>query len=278
MTNRIDLHIHSTASDGMFTPSELVGLALEKQMVVIAVTDHDTTAGVEEALAAARGTNLTVIPGVEINTTVPGNAELHILGYHIDCQYAPLQERLRALRESRRVRAQEMIDRLAEAGYPLAWDRLLELAGPGSIGRPHIAQAMVEAHYVHTIEHAFRLYIGRGASAYVERDKLSPEDAIDLIRAAGGTPVLAHPSQVIERLPSLVRAGLAGLEAYYYGYDPAERRFLAKLAEKHHLIATGGSDFHGPGITSAGDLGQIDVPESAVEGLNAYASRSPVNS
>jgi predicted metal-dependent phosphoesterase TrpH len=273
MSARIDLHLHSTASDGAYTPSELVRLALAKKLQVIALTDHDTTGGIEEIQGAARGTGLTVIPGVEISTDVPGNQELHILGYYIDHRYEPLQRQLLRLRQSRMERARKMIEILDRAGCHIDWDHLLALAGKGSIGRPHIAQALVEANYVDSIEDAFRLYLGRGAAAYVLRYKLSPQDAIKLILAAGGAPVLAHPSQVIEHIPALSQAGLAGLEVYYYNYPEPEKRFLAGLARKHNLIATGGSDFHGPGVTSTAELGSVDVPWSAFEELRAYAAR-----
>jgi predicted metal-dependent phosphoesterase TrpH len=277
MINGIDLHLHSTASDGRYTPTQLVELALQKELRAIALTDHDTTDGIEEALSAAQQAGLTVIPGVEISTNVSGDLELHILGYYIDHRHVPLQKRLQGLRESRLVRAREILRLLAKAGLPLPWERVLAMAGHGSIGRPHIAQAMVEAHYVNSVENAFRLYIGKGGPAYVERHKLAPGDAITLVRQAGGVPVLAHPSQVTEYIPSLVRAGLAGLEVYYNGYEEAEKQSLAKLASKHGLIATGGSDFHGPGITSAAELGQVGVPWSAVEQLQAQceAQRNP---
>jgi predicted metal-dependent phosphoesterase TrpH len=244
-------------------------------MRAIAVTDHDTTAGVEEALEAAQGTDLTVIPGVEISTDVPGVSELHILGYYIDWHYAPLQERLRSLRASRLNRARKMVERLAETGLPLQWEKLLDVADSGTIGRPHVAQAMVDAEYVDSVESAFALYIGRGAPAYVERDKLAPEEAIRLIRDAGGAPVLAHPRHLIEHLPALVKSGLAGLEVWYNGYEEPEKRFLAGLAAKHGIIATGGSDYHGSGITSATDMGQVDVPDLVLEQLAPYADRWP---
>jgi predicted metal-dependent phosphoesterase TrpH len=274
MSSRIDLHLHSTASDGRYTPTELIRLALAKGLQVIALTDHDTTEGTKEALNAARGTGLTVIPGVEISTDVPGNYELHILGYHIDHRHTGLQERLQKLRRSRLDRARQTLERLAQTGCPVSWEHLVTLAGGGVIGRPHIAQALVDAHYVDSVESAFRLYIGRGAPAYIERLKLSPQDAIWMILEAGGVPVLAHPSQIVEHIPALVRAGLVGLEVYYPGYIEAEQRFLANLARKHKLIATGGSDFHGPGITAAADLGIVDVPWSAVEQLQAHAERT----
>ena len=274
MSSRIDLHLHSTASDGIFTPTELVRLALDKGIQVIALTDHDTTQGIQEALDAARGTGLTVIPGVEVSTDVPGPHELHILGYHIDHHHLGLQQHLAALHHSRLDRARRMLDRLAQAGCPLSWERVAHLSHGGVIGRPHIAQALVDARYVDSVESAFRLYIGRGAPAYVERLKLDPEDVIEVILDAGGVPVLAHPSRVIEHIPALTRAGLVGIEAYYPTYPEPEQHYLAQLARKHKLIATGGSDFHGPGITGAADIGIVDVPYSAVEQLAAQARRT----
>ena len=272
MTSRIDLHIHSTASDGLYTPAELVQRALAKGLQIIALTDHDTTKGIEGALNAARGTGLTVIPGIEISTDVPGENELHILGYCIDHCHLELQRRLERLGTSRVQRARKTLERLAQAGYPLSWEHLIELAGGGVIGRPHIAQALVDAHHVDSVEDAFRRYLARGAPAYVERFRFSPPEAIQMIRDAGGVPVLAHPRRVIEHIPGLVRLGLAGLEAYYPSYPPAEQQFLVGLARKHNLIVTGGSDFHGPGITEADDLGIVDVPWSTAEQLMACAS------
>jgi predicted metal-dependent phosphoesterase TrpH len=167
-----------------------------------------------------------------------------------------------------------MLDQLAQAGCPLSWEDVTHQSNGGVIGRPHIAQALVDARYVDSVESAFRLYIGRGAPAYVERLKLNPEDVIQAILDTGGAPVLAHPSRVTEHIPTLARAGLLGIEAYYPSYPEPERRYLANLARKHKLIATGGSDFHGPGITGAADIGIVDVPYSAVEQLAARTRRT----
>jgi predicted metal-dependent phosphoesterase TrpH len=196
MKSRIDLHLHSTASDGILTPTDLVRVALDKGLEVIALTDHDTTDGVEEAIEAARGTSLTVIPGVEVSTDVPGSNELHILGYHIDPQHAELGARLSALRHARVDRARRTLTRLAQAGCPLSWDHLVELSQGDVIGRPHIAQALVEAGHVDTVHSAFRQYLARGRPAYIERYKLTPHQALEAVLAAGGVPVLAHPSRV----------------------------------------------------------------------------------
>lgn len=273
MNGGVDLHLHSTASDGQWTPAELVELALQKGLQAIALTDHDTTEGVDEALRAAQGTRLRVIPGVEISTDAPGHHDLHILGYYIDHHDASLREQLEMLRQSRLDRARKIVRALDQAGCPVSWERVSALAGEGSVGRPHIALALVEAEHVDSVESAFHRFLGRGALAYIPRLKLSPPDAIRLILASGGVPVLAHPRHLIEHIPRLVRVGLAGLEVYYNGYIEAERHFLAKLAIKHHLIATGGSDFHGPGITSATDIGHPEVPISVVEQLEKAVRR-----
>lgn len=273
-TSQVDLHLHSTASDGIHTPARLVQICLEQGLRFISLTDHDSTGGIREALAAAAGTPLTVIPGVEISTDANAANEIHILGYYVDCSYGPLQERLTTLRESRSNRAHKVVDLLAANGVPVSWERIHDLAGSGSIGRPHIAQALVEARYVDSVETAFRRYLGRGAPAYVPRDKLSPQEAIHLIWEAGGIPVLAHPSRVIEHLPALVEAGLTGLEAYYDGYLEPEVTFLVGLANKYGLIATGGTDFHGAGITSITAPGTTYVPLSAVNALQERVRRA----
>ena len=268
MKSRIDLHLHSTASDGTLSPTELVRAALGMGLTTIALTDHDTTGGIREALDAARGSNLTVIPGVEISTDVPGANELHILGYHVDPQHAQLEARLSALRHARVDRARRTLACLAQAGCPLSWDHLVELSQGDVIGRPHIAQALVDAGHIDTVHNAFRYYLAKGRSAYVDRYKLTPHEAIEIIFAAGGIPVLAHPRHVLSHIPSLVRAGLAGLEAFYPTYPEPEQTFLVNLARKHDLIVTGGSDFHGPGITEASEPAVVYVPPYTVAELS----------
>jgi predicted metal-dependent phosphoesterase TrpH len=206
---------------------------------------------------------------VEISTDVPGNNELHILGYHIDPQHAQLEARLLALRHARVDRARRTLTCLAQAGCPLSWDHLIDLSQGDVIGRPHIAQALVDAGHVDSVHSAFRHYLAKGRPAYVERYKLTPHEAIETILAAGGIPVLAHPRHVLSHIPSLVRAGLAGLEAFYPTYPDPEQVFLVNLARKHHLIVTGGSDFHGPGITEASEPAVVYVPAYAVTELSA---------
>ncbi|MGB5933380.1 MAG: PHP domain-containing protein [Anaerolineae bacterium] len=265
---RCDLHIHSTASDGAYSPSQLVKMALAKGLGAISLTDHDSTEGIDLALQAAQGTPLEVIPGVEISAEV-GSEEAHILGYYIDHHYEPLQERLRAIRDFRRHRAWKMIERLKDLGMPLSRKRVAEIAGEGSMGRPHIARAMMEKGYVSSTSEAFVNYIGRNGPAYVSRYKITPLGATKMILEAGGLPVLAHPLEVLGLLPELACAGLVGLEAYYGQYSPEQSQDLARWAKKYGLITTGGSDFHGPGILETPALGEVSIPEEVVPRLQA---------
>ncbi len=268
----VDLHVHTTASDGQLSPTEIVHQALEIGLAAIAITDHDTTEGIAEALGAAKGTGLDVIPGVEISTDIP-YAKVHILGYHISYRDPGLCNELERFRASRLDRAQRMVTKLSRMGLPVEWERVRQIASGESIGRPHIAQALLEKGYVSSPEEAFRLYIGRNGPAYVERYKLSPPEALRIILAANGLPVLAHPLHATRLVPELAEQGLVGLEAYYTGYAPDEIEFLLHLAAQHRLIATGGSDFHGENVLPGHELGGVQVPRTVVENLRAYRER-----
>jgi len=201
---RADFHLHTTASDGMLSPQELVSKASDIGLDVIAITDHDCIKGIPSALEAARSyPELTVIPGVEINTDIP-RGEVHILGYYIDCYNTELNHILEELCLSRYERSRKMVEKLADSGIHLEWSRVLDIAGPDCIGRPHIARAMMEHGYISSLREAFLHYIGRDGIAYVERKKLTPIEAVRLIRRAGGTPVIAHPA-TIRRLATIIR-------------------------------------------------------------------------
>ncbi len=264
---RIDLHTHSNASDGELTPAELVRLALERGLTTIALTDHDSVAGIDAAQQAARGTALQVIPGVELSADVP-QGEVHVLGYFVDWRAADFEAMLEKFREGRYGRAEKMARKLTALGAPVSFERIKEIAGDASIGRPHVAQALVEAGHVMTVTEAFDKYIGRNGPAYVERFRLTPEDAVALILRAGGVPVLAHPREVTDWVFPLVKAGMLGLEVHYGMYDDATRAELARLAKQYGLIATGGSDFHGLNkMGHLSGLGQNDVPPEVVEKL-----------
>jgi predicted metal-dependent phosphoesterase TrpH len=272
--SRVDLHIHSTASDGALSPEEVVGESVRRGLSVIALTDHDTVNGVVPALAAAEAfPGLRVVPGVELSTDV-AQGEVHILGYFIDYSDGELLARLERMRNSRRERAQEMIARLGDLGVNIDWSRVQEIAGEGSVGRPHLAQAMVEGGYVGSLKEAFDSYIGRGGPAYVERRKLTPAAAVELILRVRGLPVLAHPLTVADPetlVIELKAAGLIGIEAHYKDYSAADVGKLLSLAESHQLAVTGGSDYHGLDTESEAGIGSVEVPLSAAEHLMALA-------
>lgn len=271
----IDLHTHSHYSDGTDAPADLMRLAYQEGLRIVALTDHDCTDGLAEARAAAaelRG--LEVIPGIELSCEYT-DREVHVLGYFLEIDNAPLQARLAELREARRTRADRILDRLDALGLALDRDRVREIAGTGAFGRPHIARALMEAGHVESINEAFDRYLARGRPAYVERMRLTIPEAIAMIRQAGGAASIAHP-WALENLDGLLAeakaSGLAGLEAHYGRYDSGRVEELVALAAKHGLVATGGSDYHGankPDVT----LGCADVPVGSVTQLRERAGR-----
>jgi hypothetical protein len=268
--NEVDLHVHTTASDGALAPAELVARAARLGVRILAITDHDSTEGVAEALAAGRAHDIEVISAVEINTDVPG-AEVHVLGYFVDYTDPDFTAALARLRDGRVGRARLMAERLTEMGAAVTFERILAIAGDGAVCRPHVAQALLEAGHVTSYEEAFVRYIGRNSPAYVERPKFTPTEACALIRRAGGVPVLAHPAgfdrfgaikPVVDLdagLPALIAAGLMGIEVYYPGYDAITLEYLMGVARRFGLLVTGGSDFH---VSRARDpdLGSVYVP------------------
>ncbi|MDZ7378801.1 MAG: PHP domain-containing protein [candidate division KSB1 bacterium] len=276
----VDLHLHTTASDGRLTPTQLVRLCVQRGLRVIAITDHDTTDGLAEGRAAARRyPQLTLIPGVEFSTDVPGD-EIHLLGYFLSDEDTVLQEVLGRFRKGRLERAQKMLERLRSFGMDLSWERVLEIAGSASsVGRPHIAQAMLEKGYVSSLKEAFDRWIGRTGPAYVEREKFVPTDTVRFIRQRGGVPVLAHPRD-IRNLPrwlgELKEAGLTGMEVYYGDYTPAQVNALLGMAKEHALLPTGGSDYHAFGTPGEVEPGSVGPPWETVERLMTLA-KAPVS-
>ncbi|MHB9032911.1 MAG: PHP domain-containing protein [Anaerolineae bacterium] len=238
------MHLHTTISDGLFTPQQVVELALRQDLRVISITDHDAVEGVSPAQEIAQDSNLVVIPGVELSTETL-DSEVHILGYFIDINNPQLNDTLGQLRDGRLNRAQTVLAKLDALGMPLDWEVVQGISGAGAMGRPHIAQAMLQAGYVETTQQAFTQYLGRSGAAYVPRFKVSPEQAITLIRQAGGIAVLAHPWYVQHLVGGLAQQGLAGLEAYYSGYSADMSAALVRLAKQNGMIVTCGSDFHG---------------------------------
>ena len=248
---RIDLHTHSTHSDGTFGAAELVRLAAERDLQVVALTDHDTTNGLPEALATGLEVGIQVVPGVEFSAEYLGTS-VHILCYWMDGEDPALQLELRRLREDRFRRGELMVEKLGSLGLPVEFERVREIAGDATIVRPHIAQAMVEAGVVATEKEAFDRYIGDGGPAHVAKHALDPLDAVALIEVAGGVCALAHPGmwgdqssvpdELIERMAA---AGMRGLEVDHPDHTPEARERYRALADRLGLIATGGSDCHG---------------------------------
>lgn len=267
--SKVDLHIHSTTSDGVLTPSEVVCLALEREMNVIALTDHDTLGGVAEAQQAAASTRLEVIAGVEVSSEGEWG-DLHILGYYVDPENGPLQDMMQAMQNARLGRARKMVQRLGKLGMPLEWEEVQALAGGESVGRPHVARALLNRGYVVTLQDAFDRFLANGGPAYVPRLKLTPSQVIQAIVEAGGVAALAHPGHywtALELLSEFVGYGMRGLEVYYPNHSPAEIEVLLRLCREHGLIATGGSDFHGPGFEEGAPLGSVYVPPECVAQL-----------
>jgi len=268
----VDLHAHTTFSDGMLSPEDLVARAVDKRLAALAVTDHDTVEAIPRARAAA-GAVLQLVPGIEMSTAFEG-ADLHILGYYLDPEHGALRERLVGFQEERRRRALAIVERLRELGLPVDLDQVLALAGPGVIGRPHVAEAMVRAGLVTDFDEAFERYLGAQAPAYVPRPAFSPAEAIRLIHAADGVSVLAHPGSqmpdsVIERLRD---EGLRGIEVWHPQHGGATVRRYQALAQRLGLLTTGGSDFHGEHRSV--DLGDLPVPISVLDPLKQAAGVS----
>jgi predicted metal-dependent phosphoesterase TrpH len=268
----VDLHVHTTASDGELSPSEVVRIVLVAELTAVAITDHDSTDGLDEAIAAADRTTLSIVSGVELSVDEPSGKDVHVLGLLVDHRDAGLTAALRTLRADRMERARAITSMLSQAGIPVDLGAVAALAGAGSIGRVHIARALVDSGSARTVEEAFRLYIGRGAPFYVRKHTLDAAHAVDAIHAAGGVAVLAHPGVSGESaLPVLIAAGLDGIEAFHAEHTAADRTRFADLARRHGLLVTGGSDFHGPGLKSA-PLGGGECPDEAVESLRERAA------
>jgi predicted metal-dependent phosphoesterase TrpH len=271
---RADLHSHSTASDGTSTPAEVMRRARAAGLDVIALTDHDTVAGHDEA-RAARPAGLTLVPGMELSCRLDGHS-VHLLGYLFDPGDPELAAETARIRESRLRRAEEMVERLAELGVPVTWERVQAIAGEGVVGRPHVARAMVEAAVIGSPDQAFGPeWIGEGGRAYVPRYALDPARAIGLVRAAGGVSVLAHPRARGWDVPDdviadLAAAGLAGIEVWHPDQDQAQRTALQDLAARLNLVASGGSDDHGE--LTGYRLGSDTIAPDAYERLVSQAT------
>ena len=283
--SEVDLHLHTTFSDGTLSPTELVRLCASRGLKVIAVTDHDSTEGIQEALATAEEhPGVTIIPGIELSTDVPGS-EIHLLGYYVQYQDPQFQDTLLELREGRDQRARKIVEKLEALGVGVSWERVEELSGGGAIGRPHIAQAMVERGYVKYPRDAFDEYLGRNGPAYVGRTRLTPAMAVEMLAKNGALPVMAHPSfyttdddkdqtEVLkERLLELKQVGLVGVEVHYKDYSAEQVSQYAAIAEELELIPCGGSDYHAAGNPGEPEPGSVGPPMSTVELLRSTHQR-----
>jgi hypothetical protein len=280
MVSKGDFHTHSTASDGVLSPAALVDLVAGQGVVYHALTDHDSTEGIAEARkAAATKPNYRLIPGVEMGTDIEG-AEVHMLGLFLHPDDGELQTALRRLREGRVNRGYGIVEKLRAMGIMIEWERVQQIAGDASVGRPHIAQALVEAGYVSKVSEAFDKWISRNGPAYVERDKMTPEEAVRFIVGRGGIAVLAHPREVggfEALLPSLKAAGMSGIEVYYKDYPPDVVERLRTIADTFQLLPLGGSDYHGIFGNEEPLPGHMlsPVPESSIEWLLELAAKLP---
>lgn len=276
----VDLHLHSTASDGSVPPDELMELAAAQRLTTVALTDHDTLEGLPLAGKAAERLGIELVPGTELSLEYDGG--MHLVVLWLERREGPLQDRLEWLREGRTERNRRILEALAEAGILVTPEELAEQAGSGTIGRPHIAAVMMRKGYVTDIGSAFDLWLGRGRPAYASRPRLSPTEAVALARQSGAVPVLAHPHtlgitrarEMAELLAELTEAGLAGIEAFYAGYHRHEREGYADLARRFGLVPSGGSDFHGdykPGLQVGIGYGDLVVPRQVVDQLRERA-------
>jgi predicted metal-dependent phosphoesterase TrpH len=272
----VDLHTHTTASDGTYTPAELIREAARRGVRVLAVTDHDSVEAIVPAMLAAQAhAPLEVVPGIELNTDEPGG-EVHVLGYFLDHGAGWLGDLLREFREERAARVHRIADRLAALGHPIDAEEVLALVQEGSAGRPHVAQVMVRRGYVGTVREAFDRFLAAGKPAYVPHRTLSAREACEIIRRAGGLAVVAHPG--FHQDPASMIRGLAatglldGVECYYAEHSSDQTARFLSLCHELGLVPTGGSDFHGSRVRAA-TLGQPPVPWETWETLRHRAGR-----
>lgn len=264
----VDLHVHTSASDGILSPYKVVKLASELNLKIISITDHDTVGGIEESLEASVSYGIKVIPGIEISCELD-EEEVHILGYLINYKDPNFLEFLKKMQNERRQRVEKILNKLEQSGFIVSQKSVFKLSNnSSSVGRPHIAQALVNSGYAADSQQAFDKLIGKNCLGYVPRNKLSTSDAIKLIINAGGVPVLAHPSFMpgIDKVNKIIKQGIRGLEVFYPDHKWESINKLLDIAKKYNLIITGGSDFHGDNRGGA-KLGECFVTENVVRKL-----------
>jgi predicted metal-dependent phosphoesterase TrpH len=263
----IDLHIHTTASDSLLTPEEVVEVATKLGLSAISITDHDTIDGYEAAKSKAEELEIEIVPGVELSVSYKGE-DFHLLGYLIDCENPEFLKKINSFQKERRIRGEKMVEKLNELGIDLSMETVTNIAGKGSVGRPHLADALLKEEYVHTYEEAFARYLGYHAPAYVPKKFLTPKEGIDLIHLVRGVAILAHPgtARTQQAIYDFLQLGLDGIEAYHSKHDRETTKHYINLAQKLGIIYTGGSDCHG----RRGEkilIGTIKVPHLCLEML-----------
>jgi predicted metal-dependent phosphoesterase TrpH len=263
----VDLHIHTIHSDGSSTVKEVLEAASRKGLAAVAITDHDCIDAYPLAIEHGSTIGVEVIPGVELSSEIEG-ADVHILGYYIDFTDPKLNRIIKEMKDARFLRARKMVENLNHQGIDLRFETVLGVAGVGAIGRPHIALAMLREELVYSFREAFEKYLGYGLPAYVEKYKMRPVDVFNLIKGAGGIPVLAHPgvTKVDDRLPEFIGDGVMGLEAYHTEHTAAAQQHYVKTARKYGLAITGGSDFHNASHNKS-EIGVPRIPYGTVKSL-----------
>ena len=265
----IDLHVHSNCSDGTFTPTELVDYALKKKLAAIALTDHDTIDGLPEIFAAAEGSGLEVIGGIEFSTEFHGK-DVHIVGLDFDYRMPEFCRQLTRFQNSRDIRNEKMISRLREEGIDITWEAMMQEYPDAVWTRAHFGKFLLEHGYVPDIKEAFSRYLADDACCFIPREKVTPVQAVELIRLANGIPVLAHPmlyhlddASMDELIESLKAVGLTGIEGFYSTYSRADEEYVRMMADRHQILLSGGSDFHGstkPDIDLGTGKGNLKIP------------------
>lgn len=275
----IDLHVHTTCSDGSFSPEEVVGYAAKINLSAIGITDHDTTEALAKAELAGKNLNIEIISGVELSVEMPNRSglELHILGYFLEYHNDHFQERLSFFRQKRHERAQQMLERLHSMNIYIDGNKLIEKTNDNAIGRLHFAQALLEEGYVNNIQEAFQRYIGFGKPAYIPKARLSPAEAIEIITNVKGIPVLAHPyfAEINkDMIQHLVELGLKGIEVYHSKHSASDMERFKNYASEFDLLITGGSDCHGEIDKNEALMGNMKVPYEILERMREYKNKA----